>query len=69
MNLNGDIELVPRVGNHTILLGDASRLEVKFRNLRWFYREALNKKGVGNTRPSTLNTTTRSLPRTDRKRD
>ncbi|HRI40311.1 MAG TPA: hypothetical protein P5565_03195 [Bacteroidia bacterium] len=47
VNLNGDIELVPRVGNHTILLGDASRLDVKFRNLRWFYREALNKKGWG----------------------
>lgn len=47
VNVNGDIELVPRVGNHTILLGDASRLETKFRNLQWFYREALNKKGWG----------------------
>jgi cell division protein FtsQ len=47
VNLNGDIELVPRVGNHTILLGDASRLEEKFRNLKWFYREELNKKGWG----------------------
>lgn len=47
VNLNGDIELIPRVGNHTILLGDASKLAMKFRNLRCFYKEGLNKKGWG----------------------
>lgn len=35
---NGEIELTPRVGNHKILLGKATDLEIKFDNLWEFYR-------------------------------
>ena len=40
-------DIRPKAASEIDDLGDASRLEVKFRNLRWFYREALNKKGWG----------------------
>ncbi|MBL7924462.1 MAG: hypothetical protein JNL88_09700 [Bacteroidia bacterium] len=43
-----ELELIPRIGNHRILLGDTSRLESKFRNLMVFYREGLNKTGWNN---------------------
>ena len=36
-----EIEMVPRVGNHKIILGDADSLETKFRNLLVFYKKAL----------------------------
>lgn len=45
MNAAGDIELVPRVGDHTVLLGDASDLEAKFAKLYLFYTEGLSKTG------------------------
>ena len=38
---NKDIELIPRVGNQRIILGDADSLEVKMRNLREFYKQAM----------------------------
>ncbi len=38
---NKDIELIPRVGNQRIILGDADSLEVKMRNLRAFYKQAM----------------------------
>ncbi len=38
---DGRIELVPRVGNHLIMLGQADSLEQKFRNLYAFYRKVL----------------------------
>lgn len=38
---NKDIELVPRVGNQRIILGDADSLHVKMRNLREFYKQAM----------------------------
>ena len=37
----GDISLVPRVGNHIIQLGSVNDLEVKFRNLKSFYKKIL----------------------------
>jgi cell division protein FtsQ len=40
-----EIELIPRVGNHRILLGNADSLEVKFKNLEVFYKQALPKVG------------------------
>lgn len=43
--LNGDIEVVPRVGDHKIILGNADCIEVKFRNLLAFYKEAVPKVG------------------------
>lgn len=45
INATGDMELVPRVGLHTIVLGDGSNLEDKFARLFLFYKEGLNKAG------------------------
>jgi len=43
VNTSGDIELIPRVGVHTIILGDAGHLEEKFDKLFLFYSTAINK--------------------------
>lgn len=40
-----EIELIPRVGNQRILLGNADSLENKFRNLLVFYQKAMPKVG------------------------
>ncbi len=45
VDLNGDIEIVPRVGDHKIILGTADSLETKFRNLLVFYKKAIPKVG------------------------
>ena len=45
MNANGDMELVPRVGDHTILIGDDQQIHEKFEKLFLFYMEGLNKAG------------------------
>jgi cell division protein FtsQ len=45
VSLNGDIEIVPRVGDHKIILGSADSLETKFRNLLVFYKKAIPKVG------------------------
>lgn len=45
VSLNGDIEVVPRVGDHKIILGTADSLETKFRNLLVFYKKAMPKVG------------------------
>lgn len=42
---DGDLELVPRTGKHTILLGDASDLEDKFNRLKVFYKEGISLSG------------------------
>lgn len=42
---NGDIELIPKVGSHTILLGSLDNFEQKLDNLITFYQKGLNKKG------------------------
>ena len=42
---DGDIELTPRVGEFTILLGDTSRLDDKLSRMRTFYTEGLGKAG------------------------
>lgn len=41
----GDIELTPRVGDHTILLGRPGNYEHKFDKLRAFYKKGLNEVG------------------------
>ncbi|WP_462266253.1 cell division protein FtsQ/DivIB [Mucilaginibacter sp.] len=41
VNQDHEIELIPRVGNHRILLGDADSLENRFNNLKLFYQKAL----------------------------
>jgi len=40
-----EIELIPRVGNQRILLGNADSLDAKFRNLLAFYKKALPQVG------------------------
>ncbi|HEY2583786.1 MAG TPA: cell division protein FtsQ [Mucilaginibacter sp.] len=45
VNQDHEIELIPRVGNNRILLGDADSLRTKFHNLLVFYKKALPKVG------------------------
>ena len=45
VNANGDIELVPRVGSHTILLGSTDNCEKKLANVKKFYEKVLSRKG------------------------
>lgn len=45
VNQDHELELVPRVGNHKILLGNADSLKIKFDNLLAFYKQALPKVG------------------------
>lgn len=45
VNDQREIEMVPRVGDHKIILGDSDSLEVKFKNLLIFYKKALPKVG------------------------
>lgn len=42
---NNEIELIPRVGLHKILIGDATNLNEKLTNLMVFYKEAMPKTG------------------------
>lgn len=45
VNNKSEIELVPRVGNHKIILGNADSLQTKFKNLLVFYKKAMPKVG------------------------
>jgi cell division protein FtsQ len=45
VNQSHEIELIPRVGNQRILLGNADSLDVKFHNLLAFYKQALPQVG------------------------
>jgi cell division protein FtsQ len=54
VNANGEIEFIPRIGNHTVILGDDQLLESKFNKLLLFYQEGMNKKGGWN-QYSTIN--------------
>ena len=45
VNEKNDIELVPRVGNQKIILGNADNLKDKFRNLFLFYKKAIPQAG------------------------
>ena len=42
---NQDYILIPKVGNHTIVVGKPEHLEVKFEKLKLFYNQALSKLG------------------------
>jgi cell division protein FtsQ len=44
-NRNGDFELIPRVGAHQIIFGDADDIEVKFNKLKTLYEEGLKYEG------------------------
>lgn len=52
-NTDGEMELIPRVGNHTILIGNAQSIEEKLNKLHLFYKEGLNK--IGWNAYSTIN--------------
>jgi cell division protein FtsQ len=45
VNEKNDIELIPRVGNQRVILGDADSIEVKMGNLMAFYKQAMPKVG------------------------
>ena len=45
INSKKEIELVPRVGNHTIILGSVDDMSEKFENLQAFYEQGLSKYG------------------------
>lgn len=47
VNEQGDIELIPRVGNQQIILGNADSLERKFEKLKLFYTRIVPKTGIG----------------------
>lgn len=42
---NGDIDIIPRVGEHVIALGDPLQFKDKLSRMRTFYTEGLNKVG------------------------
>ena len=42
---DGKVELVPRVGEHIILLGEPTNVEDKLKRMKLFYTEGLNKVG------------------------
>ena len=48
INENNDVEMIPRVGNHNIVLGEAKQLEEKFAKLLIFYKKGLNNTGWNN---------------------
>lgn len=45
LNQKGDYELIPRVGNHQIILGSADKIQSKLDKLMIFYKEGLSKTG------------------------
>jgi len=47
VNEQGDIELIPRVGNQQIILGNADSLGRKFEKLKLFYTRIVPKTGIG----------------------
>jgi len=48
INAIGEIELVPKVGDHTIIFGDPEQMTEKFWKLKTFYKEGLNYTGWEN---------------------
>ena len=53
INENKEIELIPRVGNHIILLGSDEGLEAKFEKLMLFYQKGVQQ--IGWNQYSTIN--------------
>ena len=42
---NGELTLIPTVGDHHILLGNTDKMDQKFKKLLLFYRKGLNRTG------------------------
>jgi cell division protein FtsQ len=49
VNKEGELEIIPLVGDHRIVLGGSDDIEGKFRKLRIFYEEGLNTTGWWNS--------------------
>jgi cell division protein FtsQ len=45
INSERDFEMIPVVGNHTVILGDGENIEKKFHRLFVFYKDVLSKTG------------------------
>ena len=45
INENKEVELIPRVGNHVILLGGEEEMEEKFEKLLLFYQKGIQQTG------------------------
>lgn len=45
VNKDSEVELIPRVGSHTIVLGEVADIEAKFGKLMTFYRKGLENTG------------------------
>jgi len=45
---NAEILLIPRIGNHKIILGDITDLEKRMNNLKIFYQKGLSSNWLGN---------------------
>lgn len=45
LNKNGEITMVPKLGDHVIEFGAVDKVERKLRNMKAFYKEVINKKG------------------------
>lgn len=45
INAKNEIELVPRIGNHTIIFGSVDDMHEKFENLEAFYEQGLSRYG------------------------
>jgi cell division protein FtsQ len=48
VNVDGEIELVPKVGDHKIIFGSSDEMAEKFWKLKTFYKEGLNYTGWEN---------------------
>lgn len=48
VNADNELELIPRVGNQRIILGDITEMDQKFKKLLIFYRQGLNPTGWWN---------------------
>lgn len=45
VNADHEIELIPRVGDHIVLVGNANQIDKKLKKLSLFYQKGLNKTG------------------------
>ena len=50
INSKNEIELIPELGNQTIVLGNLDNIEIKLRNLNAFYKQALLDEGINKYR-------------------
>jgi cell division protein FtsQ len=50
INSRNEFEMMPKVGDHIVLLGDGEDIEGKFHRLRLFYEQVLSRKGWGSYR-------------------